>query len=171
MIQLDRSATEIGKNFPAEVGLVGDPKCGLHELTELLGRGSAVPQAAERRRRWAALRGQEQDHLRQDVESAMAARPMASLALMGALARALPPDVAVVEEAITTHKNVFERLGLLRDPKGFFAHRGWALGWGMGLRPGREAGVARLPGAVLIGDAPCSTESRRCGRPRITISP
>ena len=68
------------------------------------------------------------------------------------LARVLPPDVAVVEEAITTHQNVFERLGALRDPAGFFAHRGWALGWGIGAAMGVKLAWPDRPVLALIGD-------------------
>jgi benzoylformate decarboxylase len=71
---------------------------------------------------------------------------------MQALARVLPPDVAVVEEAITTHHNVFERLGVLRDPTGFFAHRGWALGWGLGCALGVKLAWPDRPVLGLIGD-------------------
>lgn len=52
--------------------------------------------------------------------------------MMDALAAVLPPDVAVVQEAPTSHHNHFERLGALKDPAGWFAHRAWALGWGAG---------------------------------------
>ena len=64
----------------------------------------------------------------------------------------LPADVAVVEEAITTHQNVFERLGALRDPAGFFAHRGWALGWGIGAAMGVKLAWPDRPVLALIGD-------------------
>ena len=47
---------------------------------------------------------------------------MTPLALMGALARALPPNVVVVEEAATTHQNVLERLNVFGDATGHFEH-------------------------------------------------
>ena len=40
LIHLDNVPREIGKNFPVDVGLIGDPKAGLAELAELLGRRS-----------------------------------------------------------------------------------------------------------------------------------
>ncbi|HZU37813.1 MAG TPA: thiamine pyrophosphate-binding protein [Gemmataceae bacterium] len=152
LIHLDSVASEVGKNFPVEIGLVGDPKDGLAELGELLAQGPAVPQAAERRARWAAQRRQEQERLRNDMEAAAAGPPLAPLAVMRALVRALPANVAFVEEAITTHKNVLERLGVLRDPTGFFAHRGWALGWAMGCALGVKLAWPDRPVLALIGD-------------------
>jgi benzoylformate decarboxylase len=58
----------------------------------------------------------------------------------------------VVEEAPTTHQNVFERLGVLKDPYAHFAHRGWALGWGMGCALGVKLAWPNRPVLALIGD-------------------
>ena len=77
---------------------------------------------------------------------------MTPLALMGALARVLPPNVAVIEEAATTHQNVLERLGVLRDPTGHFAHRGWVLGWGLGCAIGVKLAWPDRPVVALLGD-------------------
>ena len=63
-------------------------------------------------------------------------RPMTPLTLMSSLARFLPPNVAVIEEAVTTTNTTFERLGALKNTTGYFGHRGWALGWGLGCAIG-----------------------------------
>lgn len=155
LIHLDNAPVEIGKNFPVEIGLLGDPKCGLAELEELLTRGQtseAAARAGERRQQWAERRRQEQRKLQAEIESQRQIRPLSPLTFMHALGRVLPPDVAVVEEAITTHQNVFERLGVLKDPTGFFAHRGWALGWGMGCTLGVKLAWPHRPVLGLIGD-------------------
>jgi benzoylformate decarboxylase len=155
LIHLDNVPYEIGKNYPVDIGLIGDPQCGLAELDDLLARGQTsegAARAAERRQEWAALRRKERRQLEADIEARRSARPLAPLVFMQALARVLPPDVAVVEEAITTHHNVFERLGVLRDPAGFFAHRGWALGWGLGCALGVKLAWPGRPVLGLIGD-------------------
>ena len=77
---------------------------------------------------------------------------MRPLVFMDALARVLPPTVAVIEEAITTHQNVFERLSALRDPTGFFAHRGLALGRGICAAMGVKLAWPDRPVLALIGD-------------------
>src|SRR5262249_38964926 len=139
LIHLDSAPTEVGKNFPVEVGLIGDPKAGLAELVWEIDRRltpDAVTAAGERGKRYAARREAEQASFRAKLESQLSTRPMTSLALMGALTRVLPANVAVVEEAPTTHHSAFERLGVLKDPTGYFAHRGWALGWGIGCAIG-----------------------------------
>lgn len=152
LIQMDNLTGEVGKNFPAEVGLVGDIQCGLAELNELLESGPANAQSAERRRACADRRLQEQTQLRRDIDAASSARPLPALGMMGALARVLPANVAIVEEAITSHRNVLERLGVLQDARGFFAHRGWALGWGMGCALGVKLAWPDRPVLALIGD-------------------
>jgi benzoylformate decarboxylase len=58
----------------------------------------------------------------------------------------------VVEEATTTHQNVLEKLGLPQDPAGHFAHRGWALGWGMGCAIGVKLAWPDRPVVALLGD-------------------
>jgi benzoylformate decarboxylase len=71
---------------------------------------------------------------------------------MAALARALPPDAAVVEEAVTTHQYIFERLGVLKDPAAQFSHRGWALGWGLSCALGVKLAWPDRPVLALLGD-------------------
>jgi benzoylformate decarboxylase len=155
LIHLDNAPREIGKNYPVEIGLIGDPKSGLSELAELLRPGQAgagAARAAERGRHWAELRVRERRQLEAEIEAQRAARPLTPLAFMHALARALPPEVAVVEEAVTTHHNLLERLGVLKDPRALFAHRGWALGWGLGCALGVKLAWPDRPVLGLIGD-------------------
>ena len=155
LIHLDNATGEIGKNFPVEIGLMGDPKCGLSELNEILCDGQSPEHArlaSDRRAELVDRRRRAQRQLEQDIGSQRNARPLAPLNLMHCLARSLPSDVAVVEEAITTHQNVFERLGVLHDPAAFFGHRGWALGWGMGCTLGVKLAWPDRPVLGLIGD-------------------
>lgn len=153
LIHLDNVPYEIGKNFPPEVGLLGDPKCGLAELDQALqAAGAGGAQAQGRVQKYAAQREREQRQLRDEIAAEARARPMTPRVLMQALADVLPPDVAVVEEAITTHHNLFERLGVLRNPTAFFAHRGWALGWGLGCTLGVKLAWPDRPVLGLVGD-------------------
>ncbi|MCS6851796.1 MAG: thiamine pyrophosphate-binding protein [Gemmataceae bacterium] len=155
LIHLDQNAREIGKNFAVEVGLVGDPKAGLAELVSLLANRQTAEHARQARRRLeaaAAARAAEQARLRERIEAERPHRPLMPYVLMDTLARVLPPRAAVVEEAVTTHHYVLERLGVLQDPTGFFAHRGWALGWGIGAALGVRLAWPDRPVLALLGD-------------------
>lgn len=155
LIHLDSNPREIGKNEPRTLGLIGDERSGLLELDALIARAIRPERSAAARAavtRHAERRSTEKATLRATIESESSQRPMTPTCLMAALARVLPPDVAVVEEAITTHQNIFERLGALRDPTGHFAHRGWALGWGLGCALGVKLAWPDRPVLALLGD-------------------
>jgi benzoylformate decarboxylase len=155
LIQLDANAWELGKNYPVEVALLGDPKTGLAELAQLVAglQTSEHAHAAEgRTAAQAVLKAADRDALHDQIAAQWDARPMTPLALMGALARALPGDAVVVEEAATTHQNVLERLSVFGDATGHFAHRGWALGWGLGCAIGVKLAWPDRPVVALLGD-------------------
>ncbi len=154
LVQMDIDPWQVGKNYPVEVGMVGDLKAGLAELDGLLAEAVIGPRAeavrARGERHAAAVRA-ERETLRAKADAEWDRRPMAPMTLMGALARAVPPDVAVVEEAATTTA-VLERLGVPADPAGFFGHRGWALGWGVGCALGVKLAWPGRPVLAVVGD-------------------
>jgi benzoylformate decarboxylase len=155
LIQLDANPWEVGKNYPVEVGLLGDPKAGLAELGQYVSgllSSDQVHAARQRRDAYAARRATEREALLAEIDAQRDERPMTPLALMGALSRVLPSNVAVVEEAVTTHHNVLERLGVIKDPTGLISHRGWALGWGLGCSIGAKLAWPDRPVVALLGD-------------------
>jgi benzoylformate decarboxylase len=155
LVHLDESPREIGKNFPVEVGVLGDLKCGLAELADLL-----ATQMTQSQRHEAAARGEararKHAEIRSKLRAAIAqrrdARPMPGGVLMETLAGVLPDDVAVVEEAVTTTNTTFQRLGALRNTSGYFGHRGWALGWGLGCALGVKLAWPKRPVLALLGE-------------------
>lgn len=155
LVHLDEDPWQLGKNYPVEVGLIGDTKAGLAELSAILAQTLSPEQResfAARASRWQELHAQQ----RTEVEAAAAAvrdrRPLAPLAMMASLARVLPSNVAVIEEAVTTTGTTFERLGALKDPTGYFGHRGWALGWGLGCALGVKLAWPERPVLALLGE-------------------
>jgi benzoylformate decarboxylase len=155
LIHLDESPGQIGKNYPVEVGVVGDAKAALFELDAMV---AAAMSESDRRR--AATRGEaraqvHRDHqtrLRAHIASRASVRPMTGSVLMESLSRVLPDDVAVIEEAVTTTNTAFERLGALKNTSGYFSHRGWALGWGLGCSLGVKLAWPQRPVLALIGE-------------------
>jgi benzoylformate decarboxylase len=155
LVQMDNDPWQIGKNYPVEVGVLGDLKAGLAELEPLLANAVTGPRAAAartRRERAAALRRAKLDTLKIKIQSESLIRPMTPLSLMAALAPVLPANAAVIEEAVTTTNGTLERLGALKDPAGYFGHRGWALGWGLGCALGVKLAWPDRPVLALLGD-------------------
>lgn len=155
LIHLDADPWEVGKNYPVEVGLLGDPKAGLAELELLIQKSQSSEQASaavSRSEVRAALRKAERDSTLAEIESQRDRRPMTPQVFMEALCRGFPANVALVEEAVTTHQYLPERLGILREPRGYFGHRGWALGWGLGCAVGVKLAWPDRPVLALSGD-------------------
>lgn len=155
LIHLDQNWWELGKNYPTEVALAGDPKVGLAELAKLVraqqtdAQHAAAKGRAEQR---SAAHAKIKADLLQMVEQQQSQRPLTSAVIMHSLARALPPNVAVVEEAVTTTNTHLERLGAIADPTGYFGHRGWALGWGLGCSIGVKLAWPDRPVLAVLGE-------------------
>ncbi len=155
LIHIDQDPWELGKNHPVEVPLWGHPRATLEALAEVL-RQRMTPQqrhrAQERFARHQAHHEQLRKQLLQQAQEQLSQRPLSPLVLMHTLARVLPADAAVVEEAVTTTNTTLERLGALRWAPGYFGHRGWALGWGLGCALGVKLAWPQRPVLAIIGD-------------------
>jgi benzoylformate decarboxylase len=156
LVHLDDDPWELGKNYPVEVGVIGHPEPSLAELASLLD-ALMTPSQVEAARVRAARRSREhageRETLRREAAGQRDRRPMTPLGLMDAVARVLPDDVAVVEEAPTTTMGSYlERVGALKNTSGYFAQRGWALGWGLNCAIGVQLAWPDRPVLSLIGD-------------------
>jgi benzoylformate decarboxylase len=156
LVHVDEDPWELNKNYPLEASVIGHPKNALAELGDILDvimtpqdRRSAAERMAlngEKRRRQIARH-------RAEADSQEAFRPLAPLFFMETIARILPPDVAVIEEAPTTTMGGYlERTGALKNTSGYFAQRGWALGWGLNCAIGVKLAWPDRPVLALIGD-------------------
>ncbi len=155
LVHLDEDPYQLGKNYPLEVGLIGDCKAGLAEIDSEMARliDSEQRQAARHRlQRWEAAHAIARRNLRDEAAAQRDARPMTPLTLMETLSGVLPADVAVIEEAVTTTNTTFERLAALKNTTGYFGHRGWALGWGLGVTIGAKLAWPNRPVLGLLGD-------------------
>ncbi|VTR96828.1 thiamine pyrophosphate-binding protein [Tuwongella immobilis] len=152
IVHLDSNPAEIGKNFPVEVGLWGDPRTGLEMLIAELAPRLSRELVQERRTRHEAAIAQQGTEFRGMLETHRDDSPMSPWTMMHAIAQVLPGDAAVIHEAPTGHRNVLEKLGVFRDPSGFFAPRGWALGWGVGAAVGVKLAWPHRPTVAILGD-------------------
>ncbi|HEX3870652.1 MAG TPA: thiamine pyrophosphate-binding protein, partial [Pirellulales bacterium] len=155
IVHLDEDPWQLGKNYPLEVGVLGDVRCSLEELAAILQRTLTPDERRvmrERGLRRAEMHQQARDQFERSIAAERDHRPMTPLALMSSLARVLPPDVAVIEEAVTTTNTTFERLGALKNTTGYFGHRGWALGWGLGCAIGVKLAWPDRPVLAMLGE-------------------
>jgi benzoylformate decarboxylase len=156
LVQLDDDPWELNKNYPVEVGVVGHPQPALSELDLLLDAvmdSEQVEAARARADSHGRNRARQREALRREAQSQLDLRPLAPLCLMESIAQVLPDDVAVIEEAPTaTMGGYLEQVGALRNTSGYFAQRGWALGWGLNCAIGVQLAWPDRPVLAVIGD-------------------
>ncbi len=155
VVHIDEDQRQIGKNYPVEVGVLGDTREALCELSALLETSMSRTEkdaAHGRGAAWAAKHERARQAFRAAIDGVQDARPLSPLTFMNSLARVLPENVAVIEEAVTTTNTVFERLGALKNTSGYFGHRGWALGWGLGLSIGVKLAWPTRPVLAILGE-------------------
>ena len=76
---------------------------------------------------------------------------MTSLAAIGAVAEALPPEAVVVDESISSERRP-PNLVRSDDPQSFFGLRGGGIGWGLPAAIGVQLALPDRPVVGLIGD-------------------
>jgi benzoylformate decarboxylase len=155
LIHLDQDPWQLGKNYPTEVSIAGNPKMGLAELASLVRASMSGPERELAAKR-GTERGQAHRKIREQIQTRATAewsqRPLTPTTIMSALAKSLPKNIAVVEEAVTTTGTLLERLGAIHDPAGYFGHRGWALGWGLGCSVGVKLAWPDRPVLAVLGE-------------------
>jgi benzoylformate decarboxylase len=155
LVHIDENPWQLGKNYPVEVGVLGHTKTSLGELDQMLRERAPPGYTAKAKDRFAVrseLHSLARDKLLALIDSEHHDRPMSPRALMSALSSVLPDDVVVIEEAVTTTNTNFERLGILKNTTGYFGHRGWALGWGLGVAVGARLAWPNRPVLALLGE-------------------
>jgi benzoylformate decarboxylase len=151
VVQLDSDADEIGRNFPADAGLVGALAPSLHRLAELLREQVPDHTAKARVLRAGERHTAERARAESAARAAYSSAPLAPWAAAHAVARGLPSDAVVVEEAITV--GLLLRRLLRLDRPGSYTHTvGGGLGWGIGAAVGRSLAEPGRPVVSVLGD-------------------
>ena len=154
IVHLDVDPWELGKNYAAEVAILGDPKATLPELCEAVRRHTGAdghPDAAPRRDAARALHERTRNELAQRAATLASAVPMSPLSLVHALAAATPPDAVIVDEAISSSHGIRQFFGCA-DAKSFFSLRGGGIGWGLPAALGVKLALRDRPVVALVGD-------------------
>jgi len=154
LVHLDVDPWEIGKNYPAKVGILGDPKATLPDLAEALRRHMTPAARKTAEGRFAESRGAMDAHrkgLRERAAAEASRAPISPLSLVAAVADALPDDAVVVDETISSGGGLRELLRS-RDARSFYALRGGGIGWGLPATLGVKLAQPDRPVVGLIGD-------------------
>ena len=154
LIHLDTDPWQIGKNYPAQVAILGDPKATLPDITAALGaRMSASAKGAASARLKSTTQA-----IKKDLEAfrakarAMAGKtPVQPLALLEAIGAMLPKDAVVIEEVLSSAPGI-RMLINSNDEQSFYGLRGGGIGWGLPAAIGAKVALPDRPVVALIGD-------------------
>jgi benzoylformate decarboxylase len=154
LIHLDTDAWELGKNYPPQVAILGDPKTTLPDLTKVLREAmTSGARGAARERLEAAKRASlaEREALKTKARALVEQTPVAPLALLNAIGEMLPQDAVVIDETVSSGAGI---RSLIRsdDPQSFFGLRGGGIGWGLPAALGVKLALPHRPVLALVGD-------------------
>ena len=154
IVHLDVDPWELGKNYPEEVAILGDPKGTLPDLTaavrERLSSGARA-RAAERLEAAKKATLAERAALKAKARAAAGAVPVQPLALVEAIGELLPKDAVVIDEAVSSSGGL-RQLVNSDDPQSFFGLGGGGIGWGLPATIGVKLALPERPVVGLIGD-------------------
>lgn len=149
IIQVDDRLPVVGDPSSILARLIAEPELALGQLTDALRDDSL----AQHRRSWAFDFAQRtREAWRERACSGIDSSGLHDGSLMSAIASIAPEDLVLIDEAATTTAHRLEALGLPRRPDGFFGHRGWALGWGIGCATGVQLAWPDRPVLAVVGD-------------------
>jgi benzoylformate decarboxylase len=154
VIHLDTNPWELGKNYPAEVALLGEPKTTLPDMTAALLAARSAASAEEVAKRLAHARAEgisSLARLNANAEALSERHPIHPLSLMQAIGRMLPADAVVIDETVSSGANL-RRFLRSDDPQSFFGMRGGGIGWGLPAAIGAKLALPDRPVVALIGD-------------------
>lgn len=154
IVHLDNNPWELGKNYPTEAAIFGDPKATLPEFVEAVNAAMNESDrvAARARCESEVTMGREQlGKLTAQAKQFIDRRPVHPLALSYALADAIPDDTVIVDEGITSGQGL-RRFLKSPDPQSYFSGRGGGIGWGMPAAVGIKLAMRDRPMVALIGD-------------------
>jgi benzoylformate decarboxylase len=154
VVHLDVDAWELGKNYPAALAILGDPKATLPELADALRSelgAAGHPEAPARLEAQRTAQAAQRRELAARAQQEAGRVPISPLAAVHVLAEATPDDAVVIDESISSAIGVRD-LFRCRDPKSFFGLRGGGIGWGLPAALGVKLALPARPVVALVGD-------------------
>lgn len=132
VVHIDLDAHEIAKNFPVDIGLVADPKLTLGAVADALAAAMTAEQAAAAHTRVQDLGDAKASLLatqRERDQSFHDSLPLHASLFAEELARQLPDDAIIFDEALTTSPDL-TRYVIPTKPGQYYSTRGGSLGVG-----------------------------------------
>ena len=154
VIHLDTNPWELGKNYPAKVAILGEPKTTLPDMTRALLAARTGHDEAQITKRLDHARTEgitSLARLHANAQAMASRHPIHPLALMQAIGRVLPANAVVIDETISSGANL-RRFLKSDDPQSFFGMRGGGIGWGLPAAIGAKIALPDRPLVALIGD-------------------
>jgi benzoylformate decarboxylase len=154
VVHMDTDPWQLGKNYPAKVAILGDPKATLPDLAEALRKrigAGALKERAAKVAELTAAHAAATEKLRAKARAEAQSSPISPLALVGAVADAVPDDAIIVDESISSSHGV-RNLFRAQDHRSFYGLRGGGIGWGLPATLGVKLAQPGRPVVGLIGD-------------------
>jgi benzoylformate decarboxylase len=154
VVHLDTNPWELGKNYPAKVAILGEPKTTLPEMTRALLAGRSVAETGQVAKRLEHARGEgisSLARLNANAEALAERHPIHPLALMQTIGRVLPANAVVIDETVSSGAGL-RRFLKSDDARSFFGMRGGGIGWGLPAAIGAKIALPDRPVVALIGD-------------------
>jgi benzoylformate decarboxylase len=154
LIHLDTDPWQIGKNYPAQVAILGDPKATLPDITAgVIARmtASAKSAASARLKSLTDTIKKDRETFRAKARALAGKTPVAPLALLEAIGAMLPKNAVVIEEILSSAPGTRSLINS-DDEQSFFGLRGGGIGWGLPAAIGVKLALPDRPVVALIGD-------------------
>jgi benzoylformate decarboxylase len=154
IVHMHSDPWEVGKNYPARVGIIGDLKASLPELAQLMRQKQTRGQQEEARRRAenaAQAKQTAYESLKSLAGEVSGRLPLAAAVLMQTIADTVPAETIIVDESITSGATLRDFL-IRRTADSFYGMRGGGLGWGLPATIGVKLAQPERPVIGIIGD-------------------
>jgi benzoylformate decarboxylase len=154
LIHLDSDPWQIGKNYPAQVAILGDPKATLPDITAAvsarMGASAKSATAARFKSATDAIK-KDREAFRAKARALAGKTPVQPLALLEAIGAMLPKDAVVIEEILSSSPGARSLINS-DDAQSFYGLRGGGIGWGLPAAIGVKLALPERPVVALVGD-------------------
>jgi benzoylformate decarboxylase len=151
-VAMDDSASEVGKNQPVEVGLIGDIKAGLSALGDRLRRLPPDPGTVSQRTTASySACAKRPATWEKNVAAARGSGRLSPTLVAAELRDLLPPGSVFVDETISNRPS-FVNVLEFTDPLSYFAANGLSLGYSAAAAAGIKLALPERTVVNIVGD-------------------